>query len=214
MAAYSLEGNDGFLVMDDPLVNLDPRRQQAAAECINEFARDNQGLSLRVILLMPGCWEEERSGLNYRGAHETRRGPTADTGHIPGMLLRRSTHIMITALCMAAFPPPQAPGQQTPPAYLNPSLDVSDRVRDLLSRMTLEEKAAQWVHNARPFRLGSPLRPVSEGRHGVARAGYQQSSSGNRDGRHLGHEPRNNRDHIGDEARAKHHDFVRYGDGR
>ncbi len=24
MAAYSLEGNDGFLVMDDPLVNLDP----------------------------------------------------------------------------------------------------------------------------------------------------------------------------------------------
>ena len=46
MAAYSLEGNDGFLVMDDPLVNLDPRRQQAAAECINQFARDKQVIVL------------------------------------------------------------------------------------------------------------------------------------------------------------------------
>jgi exonuclease SbcC len=42
MAAYSLDGNDGFLVMDDPLVNLDPQRQQAAADCINMFARDKQ----------------------------------------------------------------------------------------------------------------------------------------------------------------------------
>jgi len=46
MAAFSLEGNDGFLVMDDPLVNLDPRRQEAAAECINQFAREKQVIVL------------------------------------------------------------------------------------------------------------------------------------------------------------------------
>jgi exonuclease SbcC len=46
MAAYALEGSDGFLVMDDPLVNLDPRRQQAAAGCINQFARDKQVIVL------------------------------------------------------------------------------------------------------------------------------------------------------------------------
>ncbi len=46
MAAYSLDGNDGFLVMDDPLVNLDPQRQQAAADCINVFARDKQVIVL------------------------------------------------------------------------------------------------------------------------------------------------------------------------
>ena len=46
MAEYSLKGSDGFLVMDDPLVNLDPQRQQAAAECINLFARDKQVIVL------------------------------------------------------------------------------------------------------------------------------------------------------------------------
>lgn len=46
MAEYSLAGSDGFLVMDDPLVNLDPQRQQAAAECINLFARDKQVIVL------------------------------------------------------------------------------------------------------------------------------------------------------------------------
>jgi DNA repair protein SbcC/Rad50 len=46
MAAYSLEGSDGFLVMDDPLVNLDPHRQGAAAECIHLFARDRQVIVL------------------------------------------------------------------------------------------------------------------------------------------------------------------------
>ena len=35
--------------------------------------------------------------------------------------------------------------KSAPPAYKNPSLPSARRVRDLLSRMTLEEKAAQML---------------------------------------------------------------------
>jgi beta-glucosidase len=123
---------------------------------------------------------------------------------------------MITALFMAAFLPPQAPGQQTPPPYLNPSLDIPDRVRDLLSRMTLEEKAAQWVHNAPAIqRLGIPAYDWwSEGLHGVARAGYATVFP-----QAIGMAATWDTEileaigtAIGDEARAKHHDFVRRGE--
>ncbi len=42
MARYLLGEAAGFLVMDDPLVNLDPERREAAARLINEFAREKQ----------------------------------------------------------------------------------------------------------------------------------------------------------------------------
>ena len=42
MAEYFLEGFDGFLFMDDPLVNLDPERQTKAAEVLNRFAEKKQ----------------------------------------------------------------------------------------------------------------------------------------------------------------------------
>jgi exonuclease SbcC len=42
MAAYLLKEAGGFLVMDDPLVNLDPERKKAAAILIREFAREKQ----------------------------------------------------------------------------------------------------------------------------------------------------------------------------
>ena len=60
------------------------------------------------------------------------------------------------------------------PPYLDPSRPVDERVRDLLSRMTLEEKAGQWVHDAPAIdRLGVPAYNWwSECLHGVARAGY------------------------------------------
>ncbi len=106
-------------------------------------------------------------------------------------------------------------GQASLPIYKNPDATVNERVRDLLSRMTLEEKAGQWV-NASPAieRLGVPAYDWwSEALHGVARAGYAtvfpqaiglaaawdvrlMESIGTA---------------ISDEARAKHHDFVRRG---
>ena len=59
------------------------------------------------------------------------------------------------------------------PIYLNPQLPIEARVNDLISRMTLEEKASQLVNKARPIpRLGVPgYNWWSEALHGVARAG-------------------------------------------
>ncbi|MBV8894449.1 MAG: glycoside hydrolase family 3 C-terminal domain-containing protein [Acidobacteria bacterium] len=57
--------------------------------------------------------------------------------------------------------------------YLDPSLPVERRVEDLISRMTLEEKASQLVNQARAIpRLHVPAYDWwSEALHGVARAG-------------------------------------------
>ena len=57
--------------------------------------------------------------------------------------------------------------------YLNPKLPVEQRVNDLISRMTLEEKASQLGHTAAAIpRLKVPeYNWWNEGLHGVARAG-------------------------------------------
>ncbi len=57
--------------------------------------------------------------------------------------------------------------------FRNPQLPVEERVRDLLSRLTLEEKVAQMLNEAPAIeRLGIPPYDWwSEGLHGVARAG-------------------------------------------
>ena len=62
--------------------------------------------------------------------------------------------------------------EQTP-AYLDPALPTAERVRDLLARMTLEEKVSQMVNAALPVeRLGIPPYDWwNECLHGVARAG-------------------------------------------
>jgi beta-glucosidase len=59
------------------------------------------------------------------------------------------------------------------PDYLNPNLPVSERVQDLLSRMTLKEKLGQFVHSFNGIpRLGmAPYNFWSEGLHGVGRNG-------------------------------------------
>jgi beta-glucosidase len=59
------------------------------------------------------------------------------------------------------------------PAYLNPALPMTERVDDLVGRMTLEEKASQLVNQARAIpRLQVPAYDWwSEALHGVARAG-------------------------------------------
>ncbi|MDE2163853.1 MAG: glycoside hydrolase family 3 C-terminal domain-containing protein [Alphaproteobacteria bacterium] len=60
-----------------------------------------------------------------------------------------------------------------PPPYMNPDLPIAQRVDDLVSRMTLEEKASQLVNEARAIpRLGIPAYNWwSEALHGVARNG-------------------------------------------
>jgi exonuclease SbcC len=42
MASHFLEGHHGFLVMDDPMVDLDPERQRITAAVLKEFAVDKQ----------------------------------------------------------------------------------------------------------------------------------------------------------------------------
>src|SRR4051794_15100694 len=58
--------------------------------------------------------------------------------------------------------------------YQNPSLPMEQRAKDLVRRMTLEEKAAQMVNTAPAIqRLGVPAYDFwNEGLHGVARSGY------------------------------------------
>ncbi|HEX9007157.1 MAG TPA: hypothetical protein VF889_07675, partial [Bacteroidota bacterium] len=46
MAEYYLRESDGFVVMDDPLVNLDPERQAAAAACLRDFSTTKQTIIL------------------------------------------------------------------------------------------------------------------------------------------------------------------------
>jgi beta-glucosidase len=59
------------------------------------------------------------------------------------------------------------------PAFLDPNLPVSERVQDLLSRLTLNEKLGQFIHSVDGIpRLGiAPYNFWSEGLHGVGRNG-------------------------------------------
>ncbi|MBN2241125.1 MAG: glycoside hydrolase family 3 C-terminal domain-containing protein [Acidobacteria bacterium] len=107
-----------------------------------------------------------------------------------------------------------SPEFQGPP-YMNPDLPVEERVEDLVSRMTLEEKISQTLNSAPAIgRLGIPAYDWwNEALHGVARAGvatvFPQA---------IGLAAMWDEDHlyrvatvISDEARAKHHEFVRQG---
>src|SRR3974390_726248 len=64
----------------------------------------------------------------------------------------------------------QTPSSAAQPPYLNPALPVDQRVNDLISRMTLEEKASQLVNQARAIpRLNVPAYDWwSESLHGGA----------------------------------------------
>jgi beta-glucosidase len=63
---------------------------------------------------------------------------------------------------------------QKPLPYLDPSLSNRQRVDDLVSRMTLDEKVAQLINTAPGIpRLNVPAYDYwSEGLHGIARSGY------------------------------------------
>ncbi len=124
----------------------------------------------------------------------------------------RLTLALLIASFLLAFPIQVAELQTTPP-YKDPSLPIEQRVNDLVSRMTLEEKISQMMNGAAAIeRLGVPeYEWWNEGLHGVARAGYATvfplaiglAATWNTDLMHRV------ADVISTEARAKHHEFDR-----
>lgn len=101
------------------------------------------------------------------------------------------------------------------PLYKDPKAPIEKRVDDLVSRMTLEEKAAQLMSNAPAIgRLGVPAYNWwNECLHGVARAGRATVFPET-----IGLAATWDQDltlrvatAISDEGRAKHHEFVRRG---
>ena len=100
--------------------------------------------------------------------------------------------------------------------FQDPSLPVDERVNDLVARLDIVEKAAQMLHESAGIsRLSVPLYTWwNEGLHGMARAGiatvFPQAIglAAMFDTRlHFGIAVT-----ISDEARAKHHEFIRQGD--
>src|SRR5437667_12359463 len=99
------------------------------------------------------------------------------------MLMKKTLAVLCVFAAQLAFSQatatsPAASGQATPnlasAAFINPSLPIDQRVNDLISRMTLEEKVSQMRDRAVGIpRLGvPPYEWWNEGLHGVAFAGY------------------------------------------
>jgi beta-glucosidase len=109
---------------------------------------------------------------------------------------------------------PAAAGERGP-AYKNPKLRVEERVADLVSRMTLEEKISQMVNDAPAVeRLDLPkYNWWNECLHGVGRAGLATvfpQAIGLASTWDTGLMMRV-ATAISDEARAKHHEYLRHG---
>ena len=105
---------------------------------------------------------------------------------------------------------------QDRPIYQDPSQSIEARVDDLISRMTLDEKVSQTLNDAPAIeRLGIPAYDWwNECLHGVARAGIATVFS-----QAIGIAATWNTDLMSrvatttsDEARAKHHEFLRQDD--
>lgn len=131
------------------------------------------------------------------------------------MIMSRFPRWTLTLAAVACLSVSGCGPQFEGPPYLNPDLSVERRVDDLVGRMTLEEKISQTQNNAPAIeRLGIPAYEWwNEALHGVARAGvatvFPQA---------IGLAAMWDEGHlltvataISDEARAKHHEFVRQG---
>lgn len=86
----------------------------------------------------------------------------------------KTQFLLSVLLCVAICPTCSAQQAEAKPAYLDPGLPIAQRVDDLISRMTLDEKVPQLGHTAPAIpRLVVPqYNWWNEGLHGVARAGY------------------------------------------
>ena len=139
-------------------------------------------------------------------------GPSASGRRMRWLLLLT----VLAAPLPSALPRARAQAPATPPApYLNPDLDAEARARDLVSRMTVEEKISQLTNQAAAIpRLGVPAYEWwNEALHGVARAGVatvfpQAIGLAATFNVPLLHETAVV---ISNEGRAKHHQFVRQG---
>jgi beta-glucosidase len=100
--------------------------------------------------------------------------------------------------------------------FWDPDLSIEARVDDLVSRLTLDEKAGQMLHEAPEIpRLGIPAYNWwNEGLHGVARAGIATVFPQAIGLAAMWDAPLLHRIAvaISDEARAKHHEYLRQGD--
>jgi beta-glucosidase len=119
------------------------------------------------------------------------------------LIMFATTQVLLAQQSSYAFP------------FRNPLLPVEERVNDLVSRMTLQEKADQLVYTAPAIsRLGIPAYTWwNEALHGVARAGYatvfpQSITIADSWDEGLMYNVANA---ISDEARAKYHEFQRRG---
>jgi beta-glucosidase len=92
--------------------------------------------------------------------------------------MRRTLRRLITSLYLSSLLLPALPAvaqtSAATPVYLNPRLPIKQRVDDLVSRMTLEEKVSQMMNKAAGIeRLGIPFYDWwNEALHGVAYAGH------------------------------------------
>src|SRR5713226_6039046 len=86
---------------------------------------------------------------------------------------RKAATLLCALLCTGISSISNAQQSTDNLAYKNPKLPIEQRVDDLVSRLTLEEKVSQLGHTAQAVpRLGIPeYNWWNEGLHGVARAG-------------------------------------------
>ena len=134
--------------------------------------------------------------------------------------MKRTTRQLVVSFCLSALLlsglPARAqtrPAKDPSPDYLNPRLPIKQRVEDLVSRMTLEEKVAQMMNKAPAVeRLNVPAYDWwNEALHGVAYAGHatvfpQAIGLGASWNEEL---VKSVASAISDEARAKYNDAVR-----
>jgi beta-glucosidase len=144
-----------------------------------------------------------------------RHGSAEEEGNMRASPVFGRARTAALALAVAALGTPA--GSQAPerPPYLDPERPFDVRARDLVSRMTVEEKVSQLTNDAAAIpRLGVPQYEWwNEALHGVARAGaatvFPQAiglaASFDPD---LLHQVATA---ISDEARAKHHEFAARG---